>query len=112
MEQGPKLSIATGSSFCVSDRARGDSISTGVQALARASPLRGFSVGERELTRYAVAFRCWEGSGVHVDDASGGEVVVLLRCEVEVPVFGVVREESEAVQLAVGRDEFGDEVGV
>ena len=64
------------------------------------------------LTRHAIAFRCWEGGGVHVDDAAGGEVVVLLRCEVEVPVFGVVREESEAVQLAVGCDEFGDEVGV
>ena len=65
-----------------------------------------------ELTGHAVAFRCWEGGRVHVDDASGGEVVVFLHGEVEVPVFGVIREESEAVELAVRCDEFGDEVGV
>jgi hypothetical protein len=57
------------------------------------------------LTRHAVSFGRWEGGGVHVDDASWGEVVVLLGRKVEVPVFGVVWEESEAVELAVCCDE-------
>jgi hypothetical protein len=46
------------------------------------------------LTRHAVPFGCWEGCGVHVGDAARSEVVVLLGGEVEVPVGGVVGEES------------------
>jgi hypothetical protein len=69
-------------------------------------------LGLGELTRHAVSFGCWESGGVHVDDSAGCEVVVFLGGEIEVPVFGVVWEESEAVELAVCCDEFGDEVWV
>lgn len=45
------------------------------------------------LTRHAVAFGRWEGGGVHVDDAAGGEVVEgLLDFEVEEPVFVTFEE--------------------
>lgn len=68
---------------------------------------------EREvLTGHAVPFRCREGRGVHVDDATWGEIVVFLDCEIEVPVFGVVGQERETVELAVRCDEGGDEGGV
>lgn len=68
--------------------------------------------GNRGLTGHSVPFGRREGRGVHVDDASGGEIVVFLGSEVKVPVFGIVGEEREAVELAVCCDEFGDEVGI
>jgi hypothetical protein len=46
------------------------------------------------LTRHAIPFGRREGCGVHVCDSARGEVVVLLGGEVEMPVGGVVREES------------------
>lgn len=86
----------------------GASIS-GQPSLFEALALEG---GKQELTGHAVPFSCWESGSVHVDDASRGEIVVFLDREVEVPVFGVVGEEREAVELAVCCDEFGDEVGI